>query len=42
MKIETNTIENTMKEQSPPISMLNTYLGQKGYTILKSELSVQQ
>jgi len=42
MKIETDRFENANVQSSPPANMLNTYLGQKGYTILKSELSVQQ
>ena len=42
MKIETDSFENANGQPSPPANMLNTYLGQKGYTILKSELSVQQ
>jgi hypothetical protein len=40
MKIETKNDDFfTMKIQN---TMLNTYLGQKGYTILKTELSVQE
>jgi len=42
MKIEIDSFENTIGQQSFAPSMLNTYLGQKGYTILKCELSVQQ
>ena len=40
MKIELNNIKPTFEQM--PNTMLNTYLGQKGYTILKSEISIQQ
>ena len=40
MKIEIDNLETSTSQT--PNTMLNTYLGQKGYTILKSDLSVQQ
>ena len=41
----TNNTTNTNNKKKEPIEMpknINTYLGQKGYTILKSDLSVSQ
>ena len=40
MKIENDNLEKY--ETIPQNSMLNTYLGQKGYTILKSEISARE